>query len=287
MQPVQPKKKKTGLQVTNVSKDHWSVQSHASKGEGCRLIVTVLHGKGLLASDVFTGKSDPVCFLWCGPSAATAGIDTAAQEIMAVTDIDECSGLGILRTNVCPTTLEPVWNEDIVFPLAIDDTYSLSQLRVIIYVRDEDIDEVEGGEETSYDDLGVCEISLKDILINGKARRQSISDVSRQLHLTSSPKMKKKAEGYIKVTCTLVFDEAECKKLYPEIADGISTLEAFVLKYQQILKGEYDQRQAQSQPAHRQYMTGSYILVYLFWNLWSELYGTVGLPTPDRDPLRY
>ena len=247
---AQQKKKKTGLSVTSVSKDHWSVGGHVAKTEGCRLVVTILHGKGLLASDVFTGKSDPICFLWCGPAvvpsasaainrptSAAAAPNDEANEIMAETDIDKCAALGILRTNVCPTTLEPVWNEDIVFPLSIDDTYSLSQLRVIIYVRDEDIDEVDGGEESTYDELGMCEISLKDVLMNGKARRQSISDVSRQMNLKTSPKMKKKAEGYIKVTCTLIFDESECKKLYPEVADGINSLEGFVLKYQQLLKG--------------------------------------------------
>ena len=103
--------------------------------------------------------------------------------------------IGIFRTKVCATTLEPIWNEDIIFPLTIGDTFSLSQLRCIIYVRDEDTNEVDGDEKSiSYDELGMCEISLKDILINGKARKQSIVDVSRQLDLRSSPKMKKKAE---------------------------------------------------------------------------------------------
>lgn len=232
------RKKKSGLQVSNVSKDHWSVGGHVAKAEGTRLVVTILHGKGLLASDIYTGKSDPICFLSCGPSHTLSSKDNATDDYMATTDEDECANIGIFRTKVCATTLEPIWNEDIIFPLTVGDTFSLSQLRCIIYVRDEDINEVDGDEKSiSYDELGMCEISLKDILINGKARKQSIVDVSRQLDLRSSPKMKKKAEGYIKVTCTLIFDETDTKRLYPEVGDDIKTLEVFLMKFQMLLRG--------------------------------------------------
>jgi hypothetical protein len=238
-----PKSKKTGLHVTNVSKDHWSVGGKAAKTEGTHLVVTILHGKGLLASDTFTGKSDPLCFLWCGPTTST---ETAApssknenenDDFMAVTNEDECANLGILRTKVCPTTLEPIWNEDIIFPLNLEDTYSLLQLRCLIYVRDEDIEE-DG--EVSYDELGICEINLKDMLINGKCGKQSIVYVSQQLDLSSSPPMKKKAEGYIKVTCKIIFSENDCRKLYPEIGDGIKTLDVFLSKYQQLIQDRTD-----------------------------------------------
>lgn len=232
------KKKKNGLHVNSVSKDHWSVGGHVAKTEGTRLVVTILHGKGLLASDAYNGKSDPICFLWCGPSPVLPLRDNAVDDFMAVTDEDECANIGILRTKVCPTTLEPIWNEDIIFPLTVDDTFSLSQLCCIIYVRDEDIDEVDGDMNvTSYDELGMCEINLKDILINGKARKQSIVDVSRQLDLRSSPKMKKRAQGYIKITCTLIFDETDTKRLYPEVGDGIKTLDVFLAKYQMLMRG--------------------------------------------------
>lgn len=83
----------------------------------------------------------------------------------------------------------------------------------------------------------MCEIYLKDILINGKARKQSIALVSKQLNLKSSILMKKKAEGYVKVTFTIVFDEAECKGLYGEVGEDITSLEGFVSKYQQVLQG--------------------------------------------------
>ena len=234
----QTKKKKTGLQVNKVSKGHWSVGGHIAKTEGTRLVVTFLYGKGLLASDLFTGKSDPICFIWCGPSDSNIPGDNMANDFMAITDINECTNIGILRTKVCPTTLEPIWNEDIIFPLAVDDIYSLSNLRCIVYVRDEDIDgETSGNNVVSYDDLGMCEFSLKDILINGKTRKQSIVNISKQLNLISTPKMRKKAEGYIKITCTLIFDEAESKKFYPMVADGIKTLDNFLSKFQDLLRG--------------------------------------------------
>jgi hypothetical protein len=197
----QKSKKKTGLNVTSVSKDHWSNRGATPKVGGTRLVVTILNGKGLLASDVLTGKSDPICFVWCGLPIVSTASKIAVDEFMDITDEEECAKIGILRTKVCPTTLEPVWNEDIVFPLAVDDTYSLTQLRCLIYVRDEDIDD--GDNALSYDELGMCEISVKDILMYGKPLRTSIAYVSKQLDLKSSPKMKKSAEGYIKVTSRL------------------------------------------------------------------------------------
>lgn len=232
----QKSKKKTGLNVTSVSKDHWSSRGGMPKVEGTRLVVTILNGKGLLASDVLTGKSDPICFLWCGLPIVSSAPKSTVDEFMEVTDEDECAKIGILRTKVCPTTLEPVWNEDIVFPLAVDDTYSLAQLRCLIYVRDEDIDD---DEMLSYDELGMCEISVKDILMYGKPLRTSIAYISKQLDLKSSPKMKKSAEGYIKVTCTLIFDETDTQKMYPEIGDGIKSLDVFLQKLQQILRGNF------------------------------------------------
>jgi C2 domain len=231
----QKSKKKTGLNVTSVSKDHWSNRGGTPKVEGTRLVVTILNGKGLLASDVLTGKSDPICFLWCGLPTVSTASKSNVDEFMDVTDEEECAKIGILRTKVCPTTLEPIWNEDIIFPLAVDDTYSLTQLRCLIYVRDEDIDDDDNS--LSYDELGMCEISVKDILMHGKPLRTSIAYISKQLELKSSPKMKKCAEGYIKVTCTLIFDEADTQKMYPEVGDGIKSLDVFLQKFQQILKG--------------------------------------------------
>jgi C2 domain len=234
------KTKKTGLSVTNVSKDHWSFGGKKAKSDGTRLVVTILRGKGLLASDTLTGKSDPISFIWCGPSELSTDVGVANDDFMDATDEKECINMGIFRTQVCPRTLEPVWNEDIVFPLSITDSYSLSHLRCIIYVRDEDIDESSNGDDrVSYDDLGMCEISVKDILMNGRVGKQSIVLVSKQLDLRSSPRMKKTAEGYIKVTCALVFDEKDTRRMFPEVAEGIGSLGEFLQIFQYQLRGMY------------------------------------------------
>ena len=61
-------KHKTGLKFTNVSKDHWSVQK-TIKPTNTFITVRLIEGKQLLASDLETGKSDPVCFGWCSSVA--------------------------------------------------------------------------------------------------------------------------------------------------------------------------------------------------------------------------
>lgn len=227
-------KKKTGLTVTSISKDHWSIGGQKCKVEGTKLVVTILHGKGLLASDIYNGKSDPVCFLWCGLTSDFKSVDN----LMAITSQVECNKVGIKRTKVCPTTLEPIWNEDIVFPLVINNVELFSQMRCIIYIRDEDINTEDCiDEEFSFDELGMCEISMSDIIMNGKVGKQSIVFASKQLDLKSSPKMKKNAEGYVKVTCSLIFDENDTVKVFPEIASDIRTLEVFLQRYQRLLRG--------------------------------------------------
>ena len=236
---VQKAKKKSGLNVTNVSRDHWSFGGNKAKSDGTRLVVTILRGKGLLASDVLTGKSDPISFVWCGPTEVSPTAEASNDDFMDTTDEKGCIEMGIFRTQVCPRTLEPVWNEDIIFPLSITDSYSLSRLRCIIYVRDMDIDENDdGNSRISYDELGMCEISVKDILMNGKVGKQSIVLVSKQLDLKSSARMKKTAEGYIKVTFALTFDEKDTRRMYSEIADGIDSLGEFLQKYQSQLRGK-------------------------------------------------
>ena len=240
---VQKTKKKTGLSVTSVSRDHWSFGGNKVKFDGTRLVVTVLRGKGLLASDVLTGKSDPISFVWCGPSEVSVTTGASNDDFMDTTDERECIERGIFRTQVCPRTLEPVWNEDIIFPLSITDSYSLSHLRCVIYVRDEDIDDsCDDDSRFSYDELGICDISIKDILMNGKVGKQSIVLVSKQLDLKSSPKMKKTAEGYLKVTFALIFDEKDTRRMFSEIADDINSLGDFLQKYQSQLRGTAQHR---------------------------------------------
>ena len=135
-----PVKKKSGLDVTPVSKDHWSSNLKKPAVTGSHVMVTVIDAKGLLASNTYDGKSDPLCFLWLGPPAAYMEGNDGSDAFMDTTDDEECMARGILRTSMKPGTLEPVWNENIFFPLALEEVNSLNKLRLLIYCRDEDED---------------------------------------------------------------------------------------------------------------------------------------------------
>ena len=217
---VAPVKKKSGLDVTPVSKDHWSSNLKKPLVTGSHVMVTVIDGKGILASNTFDGKSDPLCFLWLGPPAADMEGNDGDDAFMYTTDDEECAGLGILRTNVKYGTLEPVWNENIVFPLVLEEVNSLNKLRLILYCRDidEDVDEATGEEVIAYKDLGMHEINLRDMIVFGKAMNEAIVDVNRTCDLKKSKNMAKNAEGSIRVTIKIMFNEADCKKLYPQVS---------------------------------------------------------------------
>ena len=228
-------KRKSGLTVVPVSKDHFSSGSNKSPITSTHVLLTIIDGGGLLASDTFNGKSDPICFVWCGsmPQADTTS-SYPDNSFMYTTDEEECIKKGILKTSVCNATLEPIWKEDLIFPLVLADIHSLSLIKLLVYVRDEDIVD----ETVSYDDLGMFEISIKDIVMTGKTRRQSIVDVNHVYNLTSPQNMKKKAEGFIRVTTTLVFSENDCQHLFSQLGDGINSLDKFVIGLQLHLQGK-------------------------------------------------
>jgi hypothetical protein len=180
---------KTGLKHRDVSKDHFSSGKSTIVPQFSRLVITFIEGTNLLASDVETGKSDPVCFVWCGPTDQTPNLDTAD---------DHASG--ILKTTVCRTTCDPIWNEDVVFPLEVSDINSLADLKLSIYVRDEDISPTE---DISYDELGMLEIPFHDIITKGKTLKSGIVLSSAWYTLTKSPGMRR-VDGKIKLTINLV-----------------------------------------------------------------------------------
>lgn len=66
--PPKSSHRKTGLKKTYFSRTHFSspfVPREKGSEDMTRLVVRILDGKDLLASDVQTGKSDPLCFAWC------------------------------------------------------------------------------------------------------------------------------------------------------------------------------------------------------------------------------
>lgn len=183
---------KRGLKIRDVAKDHFSSGIVQSEPHFSRLVIRFLEGKDLLASDIETGKSDPVAFVWCGPINDAPILDEA--------DLPES---GILRTSVCPTTINPIWNEDVIFPLDITDIKSFTEMKCLVYVRDEDLGAGEGG-MTTYDELGMLELPFKDIYTKGKAFKNSIVISGTWYTLAKSPGMRR-VDGQIKLTISLIF----------------------------------------------------------------------------------
>mmetsp|Transcript_5595 Transcript_5595/g.9183 ORF Transcript_5595/g.9183 Transcript_5595/m.9183 type:complete len:687 (-) Transcript_5595:185-2245(-) len=180
---------KKGLKVRDVDKDHFS-SGVKDEPTFSRLVIRFLEGKSLLASDIETGKSDPVAFVWVGSNEDTPDLSSAEE-----------AESGILKTRVCPTTVDPIWNEDVIFPMDVSEIDQLLDLKCLIYVRDEDIEE-DGS--TSYDELGMVEFSMKHLITKGKAMKNSIVESARWYSLKKSPGMRK-VDGTVKLTISLMF----------------------------------------------------------------------------------
>jgi len=186
--------KKKGLKIKEVSRTSKFSGIDQNPLKHTRFVVRFNEGKNLLASDVLTGKSDPICFVWFGPSAQSPDPD----------DIDEK-----LRTKVCRTTLDPIWNDELVFPLDASEMPSWSDMKCVIYVRDEDDDET-NSEIKTYDELGMVVIPFADFISRGKALRESIVRSAEWYTLQLTPKTKQNpagmrvVDGSIKLTVSLV-----------------------------------------------------------------------------------
>eukprot|EP01031_Cornospumella_fuschlensis_P034543 gene34543-41824_t len=202
---------KTGLKVKDVSKDHFSSGSTGNAPKFSRLVVRIVEAKQLLASDVETGKSDPICFVWCGYNDESPNVEQATEH----GDGGEQQTRWV-ATSVCYTTTDPVWNQDIVFPLDISDVMSLSQMRCLVFVRDEDRDE-EGN--VTYDDLGMLEFPMQDLLIGGRAMQNSIVRASAWYDLKKSPGMRK-VDGCVKLTISLIFAPEDTDAINSQL-DGV------------------------------------------------------------------
>lgn len=192
--------RKTGLKTRDVSKDHFSSGKNLNEPKFSRLVVRMLEGAQLLASDISTGKSDPVCFLWLGPCAETPVVEKLASE-----DHDAM----FAKTVVCPTTVDPIWNEDVVFELQASDVNTMMDQKCVIFIRDEDIDE-DGSK--SYDELGMVEFTLKEIVSRGRALKSSIVLPATWYTLKKSPGMRR-IDGRVKLTITLIFTPEDIESI--------------------------------------------------------------------------
>lgn len=152
--------KKTGLKVKEVDSSHWTIKKVCPPSSS-HITLRIIDGTNLLASDVVTGKSDPMCFVYLSyPGLEEPNLDKVAQQQLTVTpktdsiEQRECFPLNdnvespakeynidkgfdkedtpVVMTKVCATTTDPIWNEDIYFPIEIITLKELLELKVNI-----------------------------------------------------------------------------------------------------------------------------------------------------------
>ena len=202
-------KNKIGLRGRDVSKTHFSSGVvDPSSINFSRIVIRFLEGQSLLASDLDTGKSDPICFIWFGSLLSDA---PSLEELE--------SNESVKRTKVCPITTDPIWNQDITIPLGnlVNDTKALANMRILIFVRDEDkILLADGKEGANYDELGLVELFMKNIIVEGKQLKSSIVQAASWYSLKKSPGMRR-VDGKIKLTVSLIFVETDVPALACQI----------------------------------------------------------------------
>ena len=128
---------KNGLKIKEVSEDHFSSGKSQPAIQGSRCILHLLEAKDLLASDIETGKSDPICFF---------SIQNKENLV-----IDWENESNILSSDVKKCTITPKWNSEHTFPFILHNVDELLKANIYMIVRDEDI--LEDG-SISYDNLG-------------------------------------------------------------------------------------------------------------------------------------
>src|SRR5690606_29300462 len=80
---------------------------------GPRVVVRFLEARDLLASDAYSGKSDPICFAF-----VCQGDD---RPLLGMFD-DAILADRVKMTKVIPETVDPVWNDEVVFPVNAEST---------------------------------------------------------------------------------------------------------------------------------------------------------------------
>ena len=195
--------RKTGLrQGPFVSKDHFSHNATREVKDypNSRLIVRILDGSSLLASDLETGKSDPVCFAWYGPLDEMPSVDDMVRE----------DQIRVLKTSVCPTTTDPIWDEELAFPIDMSSVKLADLINFWCYIfvadYDETVDPTTEAVSISYDPLGQIRIPIKDIVENGKiVNGNSLALSMRKYVLERAPAMRRYS-SIIRVSSILPHD---------------------------------------------------------------------------------
>jgi hypothetical protein len=207
--------RKSGLKIKDVSPDHYS-SGIKVEPTFSRFVVKVCEGRDLLASDRETGKSDPVCFVWLG-------LKNEGQPDWSHINEENAGESRVLMTSLQPTTINPVWNEELTFPIDIsggDVVGYFENLRCVIYIRDEDRD---AHDVVSYDELGMIEFPVDEFLATGKGCQSSIVKSGVWYPLKKSPGMRR-VEGALKLTVSVIFSSLDLPAVMEQVAPpSIST----------------------------------------------------------------
>lgn len=207
--------RKTGLKAAPpVSKDHFSNNTIKRNFPHSSLVVRILDGTQLLASDLETGKSDPVCFVWVGPLDEHPKIEQMTHPQPR-----------ILQTSVAPTTTDPIWNEELIFPIDMS-TIQLADLinfTLFVYVADYDETTDPATQEisTSYDSLGQVNVHFADIIDKGKVINGNSISLGMTKYTLEKCSDMKRIDGSIKFSVALIFGD-DAASLYKQIAPDLT-----------------------------------------------------------------
>ena len=184
---------KTGLSRKKVSKSSQYSGTRA-KSQKSTFTLRVVRGTHLLASDIQLepATSDCVCFVWCGVGDAPS-ISACPPEGVTWSRGNYQPENPFYTTRVVYGTIDPIWEESIVMDLEEvlaaspegadeealllpkDPEEALSRLltaKCVLFLRDED--DSDGG-VVVFDELGMIEMSLKDLIARGRVMKNGVA----------------------------------------------------------------------------------------------------------------
>ena len=143
----------------------------------------------------------------------------------------------IVMSKVCYNTCDPIWNEELFFPIEIVDLKTLLDLKIGVVVKDEDtVNDEQMRVRKEYDDLGQFEITVRDIISNGKVtNKNSICIMNKVCTLLKTKKMGARIDGTVKINAFITFCD-DAQPLFREISDKIETVDKLTEALGKIMK---------------------------------------------------
>ena len=144
----------------------------------------------------------------------------------------------IVMSKVCYDTCDPIWNEELFFPIEVVDLKTILDLKIGVVVKDEDTAKDDHGRvlNKEYDDLGQFEITVRDIMTHGKVtNKNSICIMNKVCTLHKTKKMGARIDGSVKINAFITFCE-DARPLFHEISDKIESVDKFTEAASKVMK---------------------------------------------------